>query len=150
MLLLWLAIMGAILASLGPAWALEGRRERERELVFRAEQIRQAITAYAEPINANGCSQVTQWPMRLEDLLDDRRCGLSRRHLRRLYADPITRTADWGLVKEFGGIRGVYSRSESQPVRRMDGVEHYWQWRFVVNLPLSQLPEPDRRAGGRL
>ncbi len=132
-LLLWLAVAGAMLSALGSHWSFEARREREREFAFRADQYRLAIESFAAPINVNGCSNLQQLPVRLEDLLEDRRCGLSRHHLRTLYADPITRSADWGLVMEFGGIRGVYSQSLAEPIRRLVGVKTYRDWRFVAN-----------------
>jgi len=130
-LLLWLAIMGAILAALGPSWALESRREREQELVFRAQEYRRAIDAYAEPVNVNGCATVRELPLQLEDLLEDRRCGLIRHHLRRLYLDPITRSPNWGLVKEYGRIRSVYSLSPQELVRHVEGAHSYRQWVLV-------------------
>ena len=41
------------------------------------------------------------------------------RHLRRLYADPITGNADWGLISApDGGIAGVFSHSDKPASRR--------------------------------
>ena len=141
-LLLWLAIMGAVLATLGPSWSFESRREREQEFVFRAEQYRQAIASYAEAINVNGCSNLRELPDRLNALLEDRRCGLVRHDIRRLYADPITRSSDWGLVMDLGRIRGVYSQSTLEPVRHMESIRSYRDWVFSVNGAVigAQLP----------
>jgi len=51
------------------------------------------------------------WPLRWISFV-----GRWRRHLRRLYPDPITNSAERGLVKApDGGVMGVYSLSE-QPV----------------------------------
>ncbi len=132
-LLLWLAIGSALLTALGSRWSFEARRERERELVFRAEQYRLAIESYAAPINLNGCSNVQQLPVSLNDLVTDSRCGLTRHHLRTLYTDPIMRSAQWGLVRAFGAIQGVYSTSDLAPVRRVDGVKTYRDWKFLAN-----------------
>jgi hypothetical protein len=132
LLLLWLAIGGAMLAALGTHWAFESRREREQEFVFRAEQYRHAIEGFAAPMNVNGCSNLRQFPEHLTDLLEDRRCGVVRHHLRALYADPVANSADWGLVVEFGGIRGVYSLSTAEPIRHVDGVKTYRDWRFLA------------------
>jgi len=42
-----------------------------------------------------------------------------RRHLRRLFIDPITGKADWGLVTApEGGIMGIYSQSDREPQKR--------------------------------
>jgi len=142
-LLLWVVITSAGLAALGPLWSMEGRREREQEFVFRAEQYRQAIASYAAAINVNGCGNVSELPARLEDLLEDRRCGLVRHHLRRFYDDPITKSSEWGLVMESGRIRGIYSRSELHPVRKIEGVERYRDWVFVG---VGPAPTPTRTS----
>ena len=147
-LLLWVAITSAGLAALGPLWSMEGRREREQEFVFRAEQYRQAIASYVVAINVNGCGNLSELPERLEELLEDRRCGLVRHHLRRLYGDPITKSNDWGLVMESGRIRGVYSRSELRPVRRIEGVERYRDWVFVGIGPVSAAAQASSSSVG--
>ena len=67
------------------------------------------------------------------DLVEDRRCGLVRHHLRRLYPDPITRSQEWGVVADGGMIRGVYGLSSLPPVRHVEGVKHYFEWRFVAH-----------------
>lgn len=144
-LLLWLAIAGALLAALGTHWSFESRREREQELVFRGEQYRRAIESFAAPINLNGCSNLQQLPASLDELLEDRRCGLVRHHLRKAYADPVMRSPDWGLVLEFERIRGVYSRSTAEPIRRIEGVKTYSDWRFVANSAV-QMPVPTTAA----
>jgi type II secretory pathway pseudopilin PulG len=141
-LLLWVAIGGALLAALSSHWSFESRREREAEFVFRAEQYRLAIESYASPVNANGCASVQQLPPRLEDLLEDRRCGMVRRHLRRLYPDPVSRSSEWGLVTQLGGISGVYGLSDAPLVRRVEGVKTYRDWRFMANVGTLVPREP--------
>lgn len=129
MLVWWVALSGLMLAGLADSWSHAMRRQREAELVFRGEQIRKAIEAYHKVIPPGG---VSQWPAQLEDLLEDRRGPLTVRHLRRLWPDPITGQNRWGLVKEGGGIKGVYSPSTAKPQAPPDGVEQYKQWLFVV------------------
>lgn len=52
-------------------------------------------------------------------MLLDKRYPTPRRHLRRLFVDPITGKTDWGLVNApEGGIMGVYSLSEREPMKR--------------------------------
>lgn len=133
MLLLWLAIGGATLAALGTSWQTMGQREREMELAFRGEQYAQALRAYAQPLNENGCLNVIQYPVQLKELLDDKRCGLHRRHLRRLYPDPITGEAEWGLYQVDGRILGVYSRSSGRVLRKVDGALYYRDWVFMAS-----------------
>jgi len=130
MVLLWVALSGAVLAALGRSWALQAQREREAELAFRGQAIARALASYAAAVDVNGCSNLVEYPRRLEDLLEDRRCGLMRRHLRRLYADPVLRSPRWGLVIVDGRIRGVHSRSTAAVLRQLDGAATYDQWVF--------------------
>jgi len=106
----------AVLALAGAeTWATTLRREREVELLFVGAQYRQAIRAYyfgAPP------GQARVLPARLEDLLEDRRHLVPTRYLRRLYPDPISGTADWGLALRGDRIAGVYSRSDATPLKQ--------------------------------
>lgn len=130
MLLWWVAIGGVMLAAVAQSWSLASRRERETELVFRGEQIRQAIQSYYD----DSPQEPKTLPPSLEALLEDRRGPVVRRHLRRLYKDPITRDGEWGLVKEGALVKGVYSLSPQKPLRGLDRYERYAQWSFDVNV----------------
>lgn len=141
MLLWWVALSGVMLMALSHSWSNASRREREAELVWRAEEIRRGIESYASVPVSEGVSKL---PQRLEDLLEDRRSGTLQRHVRRLWRDPITGQARWGLVREAGtgtgtgtgltpgGITGVHSLSQQAPLRAPDGIQRYDQWRFVM------------------
>lgn len=109
-LLFAVALSGAGLAVVGQSAATAMQRERERELLFRGDEIRRAIEAY---VRATPPGQ-PRFPRRLQDLLVDTRGATPRHHLRRLYADPFTGSADWVLLPAPGdaqGIAGVRSRS---------------------------------------
>lgn len=139
MLLLWVAISGVMLMALSRSWVLESRRERDTELIYRGEQIRDALTAYAAVPVSTGSSRS---PARLEDLLEDRRSGQVQRHLRRAWRDPITNSLDWGLVKDDkGGIVGVFSRSKRVPLLAPEAVKTYEAWRFEID-PLTPAAAP--------
>lgn len=150
-ILIAIAIMGVTLASAGVVWHTAQQRERERELLFAGDQIRQAIGRYynAGPVGAK------QYPQSLQDLIRDPRRPDVARYLRKIYYDPITGTTDWGLIKTVGDrIMGVYSLSDAKPLKQADfgwfdrgfeGKEKYSQWTFVFrpgrNLPATtQLP----------
>ena len=82
-----------------------------------------------------------QYPQRLENLLADNRFPNVRRHLRRIYRDPMTGSTDWGLVRgPNGGIVGVYSTSTAQPLKTANfpkdyaafaGAPSYRDWVFA-------------------
>lgn len=131
------ALAGVALAGAGTLWSTTVKREREAELLFVGEQFQRAITAYYE----NGPNNVRQFPAKLEDLLQDRRHQVTRRHLRKVFFDPITGTRDWGLVRgPGGGIIGVFSQSEAVPIKRAEfatayaqfaAAKSYRDWQFV-------------------
>lgn len=115
MLVLFLvALTGAGLAIAGDVWATARQREREAELLFAGDVIRQAIANYY-----NGSpGSFKQYPAKLDDLLKDPRFPDTRRYLRQLYPDPFSRTTEWVLIKApQGGIMGIASASEDAPLK---------------------------------
>jgi type II secretory pathway pseudopilin PulG len=140
MLLWWVAISGVMLMALAQRWSTESQREREKEMVFRGEQIRRAIEAYASVPVREGMSP---YPSNLADLLQDERPGPDahgqRHHLRRLWPDPVTGGA-WGLLREGEGIKGVYSTSPKEPLAAPAGVQRFEDWRFEAQAPPPAMP----------
>jgi len=137
-ILLAIALHGAVMAAAGSVWHTAQKRERERELLFIGDQFRSAIRAYAQ----SGPGARGQLPRTLDDLLLDPRSPGSKRHLRKVFVDPITWKAEWGLVKTPDGnaILGVYSLSEEAPLKKADflpadrafeGAARYSDWKFV-------------------
>ncbi len=106
------------------------KREREAQLKFVGEQYARAIAGYYTAL-----PQAKQYPQRLEDLLEDRRFVSIKRHLRRLYPDPMTGRADWELLMQDGRIVGLHSRSRVPTLKQIDGVTvptTYADWRFAA------------------
>lgn len=141
---LFLVLMtGAGLASVGQVWSFAQQRDREEELLFVGNEFRQALLRYSQHTPA----QAPRYPMELEELLRDPRHPVVRRHLRKLYRDPITGSAEWGVVRgPEGRIRGVYSISSAMPIksnnfyrrdRLFEGSTQYAQWVFGHDLPTS-------------
>ena len=84
-LLLAVALAGVALAAAGMLWSTTAKRDKEAELLFVGDQFRRAIGSYYE-----GTPGAKRYPQRLADLLEDKRLAITRRHLRRIYADPMT------------------------------------------------------------
>lgn len=131
------ALAGIILAVAGLVWQTEARREKEVELMFVGEQFRQAIGSYYE----NSPGMPKRYPDTLEKLLADGRFPTIRRHLRKIFFDPMTSKSGWGLVRKPGlGIVGVHSLSSQKPFKRANfpgrygsfaDALSYQDWEFV-------------------
>jgi type II secretory pathway pseudopilin PulG len=141
---LWLVFVLAIgAAALGTAaqrWSLQVARDRERELLFRGQAIADAIASYRRA--AGG-----KLPRGLEDLVEDRRGAVVRRHLRRAYDDPFTRRPDWEpILAPDGGWLGVRSRATVPSVLPppVDGASDAPHWvadhLFLASAPAPSLP----------
>jgi len=133
-----IVILSIGLAAVGPLWADQSRRERERELVRIGTLYAEAIARY----RASSPGSLKQYPLSLEQLLADTRFAGTVRYLRKLYPDPLDPARPWGTVLDAdGGIRGVFSRGAEQPLRRepldlgtvvLPAAEHYDEWKFIV------------------
>ncbi|MGA7178383.1 MAG: type II secretion system protein [Thiobacillaceae bacterium] len=113
--LIMVAIMGLVLASTGEIWHTVQKREKEQELLFIGDQFRHAIRQFYRHSPAGA----RRYPLALEELLKDPRYPGVQRYIRKIYIDPITGTAQWGLVTGPNGqIYGVYSLSDAEPVKK--------------------------------
>jgi type II secretory pathway pseudopilin PulG len=135
--LVLVVLMGIALASAGQVWHTMQQRENEQELLFVGQQFRLALDRYA----SHTPGQARRAPLHLEELLQDPRHPGIQRYLRRVYLDPMTGKAEWGLVTgPDGEIYGVHSLSESEPLkkshfglanRNFEGKMKYSDWVFM-------------------
>ena len=153
-ILIAMALFGVALAATGEVWRTAAQREREQELLFVGNQFRTAFTNYYAGTPAGK----PRYPRTLEDLVEDGRYPVTRRHLRRVYADPMTGKPDWVLVDApGGGIAGVRSRSEAKALKtgnfapqdaKFEGAERYSDWKFVFEprgtVPTATVPSTQR------
>lgn len=133
-----IVLMGLGLAGTGQLWSLASQRAKERELLWVGNQYAQALRSYYR-----SSPGVPLYPARLEELLKDPRFPQVRRHLRKLYPDPVTGSLDWGLIRSIDGrIAGVYSRSTQRPLKQarfppqwaeFERMGSYADWRFVAD-----------------
>jgi type II secretory pathway pseudopilin PulG len=151
---LGLVILVTVLGLVGAATlkidALLRRADKEAELLFVGAAFADALTSYAA---ATPPGQPTQ-PPSLKELLRDPRSPAVRRHLRKIYIDPMTGSTDWGIVwmADGKGVLGVYSKSPMQPLKianfdpklvGFEGRQHIYEWHFVGTGPQPSVP-----AGG--
>lgn len=149
-------------AAASVVWAAAQQRDNEVELVFVGRQFVAAIERYraaSRPLAADPsggspagssvsprANPAALYPRSLEALLRDDRAITPQHHLRRIYLDPMTGNAQWGLIRlPGGGIVGVHSLSARQPFPRKfvvagfapplppaQGVLTYGDWRFLA------------------
>jgi len=133
LLLIFIVLSMLALSSMVTVWTTAVRRERETELLFVGQQYRQAIESYYKSSPGAG-----QLPSKLEDLLADTRRGVLMRHLRKLYADPMTGEANWALIMVGDRIAGIHSVSTGVPIKvagldlvGAEAAAAYQDWKFV-------------------
>ena len=148
-LMIMVAILGIASAAALQTGALVQRRAAEEELLAIGMEFRNALISYA---NATP-SGLPRAPASLYDLLRDPRYPGIRRHLRKMYADPITGKEEWGTViaPDGSGVIGVYSLSNAKPIKiahfdsvlqDFEGRNSYQEWKFVT-------PAQELQAGRR-
>jgi type II secretory pathway pseudopilin PulG len=138
--LILVVMMGVALAAAGEAWYTAQKREKEQELLFIGNQFRLAIDQFSAQPPGLG----RRYPLSLEELLQDPRQPGIRRYLRKIYLDPMTGKAEWGLIiGPNGEIFGVHTLSEAEPLKKanfplaekgFEGKTKYSEWVFMSTL----------------
>lgn len=151
-LLIFVAIMGVGLAATGEVWHMTIKREKEEELIFNGNQIRNAIDMYNQQPG-----QVGRYPTSLEDLVKDPRFPNTKRYLRKIYLDPVTNSANWAVVKGANGeIVGVHSMSDDEPAKKanfssadkaFEGKMKYSEWVFMASIRHVSAPTVTKPSG---
>jgi type II secretory pathway pseudopilin PulG len=136
--LVLVAMMGLALAAAGQVWHTMQKREKEQELLFIGHQFQLALKRYGE----HSQGQARRSPVELEELLKDPRQPGIQRYLRKIYLDPMTGKAEWGLIiAPNGEIFGVHSLSDDEPLkksqfaladRQFEGKTKYSDWVFML------------------
>ena len=135
-----LAIIGLVGAAALKVDALLARAAAEQELLEEGAAFSAALDSYAA---ATPQGKPTQ-PPTMQDLLKDNRFPSVKRHLRKIFVDPISGKAEWGITYagDKVGVIGVYSLSQAQPLKQANFDErfqnfenkaHYADWKFVAN-----------------
>ena len=150
-LLIAVAIVGAGLAGAAELWSQQERREREHDLLFIGGEFRRAIERYY--LDSPGVAK--SYPQELSDLIEDRRFPTPRRHLRRMYRDPMTGKAEWAVLEApTGGIMGVRSFSNAETLKKsgfrlenraLEGAGRYSEWEFRYERVVPDSPGGSRQ-----
>lgn len=139
------AIIGLVTAASLKLGATIQRSRAEQQLLVIGAAFSDALQSYAD---ATPSGQLPQ-PATLKDLLRDPRFPTPRRHLRKIFVDPMTGKDEWGIVYLGAktGVVAVYSLSDAKPVKignfparfqSLAGKRKISEWRFVAAGPGNQ------------
>lgn len=139
------AIIGLVTAASLKLGATVQRSRAEQQLLVIGGAFSDALQSYADATPAGQPPQ----PPSLKELLRDPRFPTPRRHLRKIFVDPMTGKAEWGIVYLGGttGVMAVYSLSDARPVKignfparfqSLAGKRKISEWRFVASGPGTQ------------
>lgn len=138
-LIVLLAILGLVGAAGMKTGSLMQRAAAEEELLEIGAAFSEALRSYA----AATPKGQPQQPPNLEALLKDPRFPGVRRHLRRIFVDPLTGKAEWGVMTagDNAFVTGVYSLSAAKPLKvgnfdarflNFENKERISDWKFTA------------------
>lgn len=138
-LVFFVAILGLVGAATLKVDSLLRRAAAEQDLLEIGAEFSEALRSYAA---ATPRGYPTA-PPTLQDLLKDPRFPGTRRHLRKIFVDPVTGKDEWGIVYQGDkvGVLAVYSLSRAQPLKvanfdarflNFENKEHLSEWKFTA------------------
>jgi type II secretory pathway pseudopilin PulG len=147
--LVMVVIMGIMLGAVGQSISIVMKREREKELIFRGLQYRNAIELWTR----KGAMPLLDLKYLVQDPRDP---SGKEKYLRKLYKDPIT-GEDWKALVDPNTkeIYGVASTSNEEPMKKgnfpeeiksFEGKGKYSEWEFVFKR--ITIPAGATAAGG--
>lgn len=155
-LIIFVAIVGLVGAATLKVGSLLQRAAAEEELLEIGAAFSAALDSYAAATPRGA----TPYPPSIKELLKDPRFPGVRRHLRKVFVDPLTGKAEWGIDYLGNGAVGIvafHSLSDAQPLkianfdsrfRGLDGKEKISQWRFTASerslAPAAPVPAPSQ------
>jgi len=149
-LIILVAMIGLVAATTVRVGVTLQRAQAERDLLHIGEQFSNALKSYADATPAGQPRQ----PATLKELLKDPRFPGIRRHLRKIFVDPMTGKAEWGILylADNKGVLGIYSLSAAKPIKisnfparfqAFNGKQKISEWVFTFDgqepLPPGQL-----------
>jgi type II secretory pathway pseudopilin PulG len=153
-LIIVVAIIALVAASALKLGSVLQRSRAEQELLSIGAAFSDALKSYAD---ATPQGQATQ-PPSLKELLKDPRFPGTRRHLRKIFVDPMTGNAEWGItyLGNKTGVLAVYSLSDAKPVKignfparftGFEGKNRISDWKFTMAAEQSAgAPAPAKPA----
>ena len=153
-LIILVAIIGLVSASALKLGSVLQRSRAEQELLDIGAAFSDALQSYANATPAGFPPQ----PPSLKELLKDPRFPTVRRHLRKVFVDPMTGKAEWGIayLGDKVGVLAVYSLSDAKPVKignfpqrfqGLAGKQKISEWRFAATGGTLPVPGQNQQPG---
>lgn len=138
-LIVVVAIIALVTASGIKLGSVLQRSRAEQELLDIGAAFSDALKSYADATPQG----MPPEPPSLQDLLKDPRFPGTRRHLRKIFVDPMTGKAEWGIVYRGDkiGVLALYSLSDAKPVKignfparysGFEGKSRISDWKFTM------------------
>ena len=139
MAMFFVVLIGISLMMIGQQWSVIVKRDKEAELLFRGNRIKEAIERFVADYEVQKGTRSNRYPLNLKELVKK-----PKRYLQVVYKDPIT-GEDFALIKDATGIRGVHSSSDEVPFDQVNfkGAQTYQAVRFEAAGPSTNCaPNP--------
>jgi type II secretory pathway pseudopilin PulG len=100
-LLALMTILALFAAAAAPSLQQQARREREKETIFRGEQVAEAIRLYYSYKASRGTTGETGFPSSIDDLTEGLSVGTKKVQILRRSAahDPLSESGEWQTVR---------------------------------------------------
>lgn len=153
--LFMVVIVGIMLGAVGQSMKSMMQREREKELIFRGMQYRDAIERWSKKgVPLKDLNHLLDPPM-------SSNINASKdRLIRKLYSDPMTKDGKWKTLPNppdpIQGIYGVASASDEQPIKTknfpeaikgFEGKTKYSEWEFIYKKQPSAVTNAPGQTG---
>jgi len=155
MVLICVTLLGLMAGIAGTSWQTIMQRAKEADLLWKGNQIRQAIGKYYNTSHTQGPAPKA-FPSKLDFLIKDPRFLEVRRYLRKIYPDPMT-GKNWEIIKNSSDqIIGVRSSSNKAPFKLDNFSEEnksfinqqsYHNWQFIYQ-PRSVTKDQQLKKNG--
>jgi type II secretory pathway pseudopilin PulG len=112
-LLALMTILALLAAAAAPSLQQQARREREKEAIFRGEEVAEAIRLYYSYQQRKGLSGDAALPSSIDQLLEGVSVGTKKVQILRGSAerDPLSESGDWNLVRPRSNELADFQRS---------------------------------------
>jgi len=140
MAMFFVVMIGISLMMIGQQWSVTMKRDKEAELFFRGNRIKNALDQYAADFEVQKGTRTLRYPRTLKELTKK----TPKRYLQAVYKDPMT-GKDFLLIKEGQEIKGVRSSSKEIPYDQVNfkGAGTYDAIRFEATPPSTNCtPNP--------